>query len=95
MLSANQKKAIIDKFKKEEGDTGSPEVQIALINARINYLTEHFKEHSKDFHSKQGLFKLVGKQRTLLQYLHNSDIDRYRKLIQKLGLRDRLAVRPR
>lgn len=92
MLNVEEKKEIIDKFKRKEGDTGSPEVQIALINARINYLTEHFKKHKKDNHSRQGLFKLVGKQRDLLKYLHDSDIDRYRQLIQELGIRDRFGV---
>jgi len=92
MLNAGQKKAIIDKFAQKEGDTGSPEVQIALMNARINYLTEHFKEHPKDSHSRQGLFRLVGQQRDLLRYLHNMDIDRYRELIQELGIRDRFSV---
>lgn len=95
MLNAEQKKAIVDKFKRKEVDTGSPEVQIALMAARIKYLTEHFKEHRKDSHSRQGLFKLVGKQRALLRYLHNKDINRYRKVIQELGIRDRFAVSTR
>ena len=93
MLSAEQKKDIIEKFKRNEGDTGSPEVQIALMNARIQYLTEHFREHPKDVHSRQGLFRLVGNQRNLLRYLHDSDIGRYRKLVQELGIRDRFVIR--
>lgn len=92
MLNAEKKKEIIDNFKRKEGDTGSPEVQIALMNERIKYLTEHFKKHKKDAHSRQGLFKLVGKQRDLLKYLHDTDIDRYRELIQELGIRDRFGI---
>jgi small subunit ribosomal protein S15 len=92
MLNAEEKTEIIDKFKRKDGDTGSPEVQIALMNARIKYLTEHFKKHKKDTHSRQGLFRLVGKQRDLLRYLHDTDIDKYRELIQELGIRDRFAI---
>ena len=72
---------------KHEGDTGSPEVQVALLTARIEGLTGHFKEHKKDFHSRRGLLKLVGQRRNLLNYLKSKDIQRYRALIEKLGLR--------
>jgi small subunit ribosomal protein S15 len=81
------KKAIIAKFATHEGDTGSPEVQIALLSDRISYLTDHFKEHGKDHHSRRGLLKMVGQRRSLLKYLQNKDINRYRSLIQELGLR--------
>ncbi len=86
-LTPEQKKQIIDEYKRHEGDTGSPEVQIALLTARINYLTEHLKTHKKDFHSRYGLVKLVGQRRQLLNYLADQDIQRYRELVQKLGLR--------
>lgn len=82
-----QKQAVIEAHAKHEGDTGSPEVQIALLTARIEGLTEHFKTHKKDFHSRQGLLKLVGQRRKLLNYLKSKDIQRYRALIEKLGLR--------
>jgi small subunit ribosomal protein S15 len=81
------KKEIIEKFATHEGDTGSPEVQIALISDRITSLTEHFRTHAKDHHSRRGLLQLVGQRRSLLQYLKNKDINRYRTLIQALGLR--------
>lgn len=87
VMDGEQKKSIISAHAKHEGDTGSPEVQVALITARIAYLTEHFKAHKKDFHSRQGLLKLVGKRRNLLNYLRKTDIQRYRALIEKLGLR--------
>lgn len=93
MLNAERKKEIIDQFKRKEGDTGSSEVQIALLTERINCLTEHLTKHKKDSHSRQGLFKLVGQRRDLLKYLHNSDIDKYRGLIQELGIRDRFGIR--
>jgi small subunit ribosomal protein S15 len=86
-MTPEEKAKIIDEFKQHDGDTGSPEVQVALLTARINYLTEHFKVHKKDFHSRTGLLKLVGKRRNLLKYLKNKDIERYRNLIKRLGLR--------
>ena len=87
VLDAGQKKSVIDEHAKHEGDTGSPEVQIALLTARIQDLTGHFKEHKKDFHSRQGLLKLVGRRRNLLNYLRKTDVQRYRSIIEKLGLR--------
>lgn len=87
VMDGEQKKAVIDAHAKHEGDTGSPEVQVALLTARITYLTDHFKSHKKDFHSRQGLLKLVGKRRNLLNYLRETDVQRYRALIEKLGLR--------
>ena len=85
--STARKEEIIKKFATHEGDTGSPEVQIALISDRIVYLTDHFKGHAKDHHSRRGLLKLVGQRRSLLQYLKKKDINRYRTLIQELGIR--------
>ena len=82
-----KKKEIISRFATHEGDTGSPEVQIALISDRITYLTEHFQTHAKDHHSRRGLLKLVGQRRSLLQYLRKKDINRYRTVIQALGIR--------
>ena len=82
-----KKREIIEKFKTHETDTGSSEVQIALLSDRINYLTEHFKVHKKDHHSRRGLLKLVGQRRRLLQYLKQTDIAKYRDLIQELGIR--------
>jgi len=82
-----QKQEIIRKFQIHPEDTGSPEVQIAILTKRIEYLTEHFKVHKKDFHSRRGLLKLVGRRRHLLNYLKSKNIDRYRKLILELGLR--------
>ena len=87
VMTPEEKAKIIDEFKQHDGDTGSPEVQVALLTARIKYLTEHFKVHKKDFHSRTGLLKLVGKRRNLLKYLKNKDIERYRNLIKRLGLR--------
>ena len=81
------KTQIIQDFARHEGDTGSPEVQVALLTARINHLTEHLKEHKKDNHSRRGLFKMVGQRRGLLKYLEKTDIERYRSLIERLGLR--------
>ena len=81
------KKEIIAKFGRNPEDTGSPEVQVALLTARINHLTEHLKEHKKDHHSRRGLLKMVGQRRGLLAYLKKTDIERYRALIEKLGLR--------
>jgi small subunit ribosomal protein S15 len=86
-LTAEKKGEIIQKFKVHESDTGSPEVQVALLTERITYLTEHFKVHKKDFHSRRGLLKLVGQRRRLLDYLKSKDVERYRKLIKELGLR--------
>jgi small subunit ribosomal protein S15 len=85
--STARKEEIIKKFATKEGDTGSPEVQVALISDRITYLTDHFKTHAKDHHSRRGLLKLVGQRRSLLQYLKKKDINRYRTLIQELGIR--------
>jgi len=82
-----QKDSIIDEFRTHPTDTGSPEVQIALLTRRIQYLTEHFKEYKKDFHSRRGLLRMVGRRRRLLEYLKNKDITRYRQLVDKLGLR--------
>jgi len=81
------KKEIITKHARAEGDTGSPEVQIALLTARINHLTEHLKVHKKDFHSRRGLLKLVGQRRGLLGYIQRTDIMKYRALLAELGLR--------
>ncbi len=86
-MDAAQKKNVITSYAKHEGDTGSPEVQIALLTARINGLSDHFKEHKKDFHSRAGLLKLVGQRRKLLKFLRKTDVQRYRALIEKLGLR--------
>jgi small subunit ribosomal protein S15 len=82
-----KKQEIIEKFMRHEGDTGSPEVQIALLTERINHLTSHLKDHKKDHHSRRGLLMMVGKRRGLLNYLMNEDIQRYRDIIEKLGLR--------
>jgi small subunit ribosomal protein S15 len=81
------KKEIIEKFATHKGDTGSPEVQIALLSNRIIYLTDHFKSHAKDHHSRRGLLKMVGQRRSLLKYLKKKDVKRYRTLIQELGIR--------
>jgi len=87
MITTEMKKEIMEKYARCEGDTGSPEVQIALLTARINDLNEHFKANPKDHHSRRGLLKMVGQRRNLLAYLKNKDIARYRSLIEKLGLR--------
>ncbi|WP_303720947.1 30S ribosomal protein S15 [Malonomonas rubra] len=87
MLGTERKQEIINEFKRHEGDTGSPEVQIALLSERISYLTEHFKTHKKDHHSRRGLLKMVGQRRRLLDYLIKQDIDRYRVIIKALGIR--------
>lgn len=81
------KRELIEKYKKHESDTGSPEVQIGLLTHRISYLTEHLKEHKKDHHSRRGLLMLVGKRRRLLNYVKRSDVQRYRSIIETLGLR--------
>jgi small subunit ribosomal protein S15 len=86
-MSAEAKQAVIDKYKRADNDTGSPEVQVALLTSRIVELTEHFKTHKKDNHSRRGLVRLVNSRRKLLDYLKNKDIDRYRELITSLGLR--------
>lgn len=87
VMDAEAKKTVISNHARHDGDTGSPEVQIALLTARIEGLTSHFKIHKKDFHSRTGLLKLVGQRRKLLNYLKNTNIQRYRALIEKLGLR--------
>ena len=87
MLTKENKEEIVKKYGVHEGDTGSPEVQIALLTARISYLTEHLKEHKKDHHSRRGLLKMVGQRRRLLSYLNKKDITRYRELIAQLNLR--------
>lgn len=87
VLNTEAKKEIIEKFKLHGKDTGSPEVQIALLSNRINYLTEHFKVHKKDHHSRRGLLKLVGQRRKLLNYLKKSDLNRYMQVIKELGIR--------
>lgn len=86
-LTTEQKQEIIDRYRLHNSDTGSPEVQVAILSERITYLTDHFKSHAKDHHSRRGLIKLVGQRRRLLNYLKNKDIDRYRTLIEQLGLR--------
>ena len=86
-LLTERKKEIIEGFKTHPTDTGSPEVQIAILSERINYLTEHFKTHIKDHHSRRGLLQLVGQRRHLLDYLKTKDVERYRALIQRLGIR--------
>ena len=82
-----QKNEVIESYRTHDSDTGSPEVQIALLTSRIKHLTEHFKVHAKDHHSRQGLLKMVGRRRRLLDYLKKKDFDRYQSLIQRLGLR--------
>jgi small subunit ribosomal protein S15 len=86
-LSVEKKQEIIDQFKQHENDTGSPEVQIALLTNRIQHLTEHFKTHKHDYHSRNGLLQLVGQRRKLLNYLRKKDVNRYRELIKRLNLR--------
>ena len=87
VMTPDRKKAIIENFKVHPSDTGSPEVQIALLSERISYLTEHFKTHQKDHHSRRGLLKLVGQRRQLLNYLKRKSIDRYNTVVERLGLR--------
>ncbi|NLT34709.1 MAG: 30S ribosomal protein S15 [Gaiellales bacterium] len=87
MLSKERKTEIIDRFKKHETDTGSPEVQVAILTEQINVLTEHLKIHKKDHHSRRGLLKMVGQRRRLLNYLQSEDVERYRGLVKALGLR--------
>ena len=86
-LSGAQKSSIIEEYKRDEADTGSPEVQVALLSARINELTEHFDKNKKDHHSRRGLLRMVNNRRKLLDYLKAKDIERYREVIKRLGLR--------
>jgi len=86
-LSAERKQALVQEYATKKGDTGSPEVQVAILSERINYLTEHFKTHVKDHHSRRGLLKLVGQRRRLLDYVKRKDADRYAELIKRLGIR--------
>ena len=86
-LTKDRKTELIGSYKTHEIDTGSPEVQVAILSERINYLTDHFKAHAKDHHSRRGLLMLVGRRRRLLDYLRRNDVERYRALIAKLGLR--------
>ncbi|HEX3046097.1 MAG TPA: 30S ribosomal protein S15 [Bacillota bacterium] len=86
-LAVDKKQEIISKYRLHDSDTGSPEVQIAILTERINYLTEHLKIHKKDHHSRRGLLKMVGQRRGLLNYLSDKDIQRYRSIIERLGLR--------
>lgn len=87
MLTPDQKQQLIEKYRLHDSDTGSPEVQIAILTERISYLTEHLKEHKKDHHSRRGLLKMVGQRRGLLNYLRDNNIDRYRTILEKLNLR--------
>jgi len=87
VLGTDRKQEIINDYKRHEGDTGSPEVQVALLTERITYLTDHFKTHKKDHHSRRGLLKMVGQRRRLLDYLIKQDVGRYKTIIQSLGLR--------
>ena len=87
VLETEKKQEVINKFQSHEKDTGSAEVQIALLTTRITYLTEHFRSHKKDFHSRRGLLKLVNQRRKLLEYLKNKDVPRYKKILQELNLR--------
>lgn len=87
MLGVGEKREIIEKFRLHESDTGSPEVQIAILTKRIQDLTEHLRAHKKDYHSRRGLLKMVGRRRALLNYLRDTDTNRYRRLIGELGLR--------
>jgi small subunit ribosomal protein S15 len=86
-LTKDKKQELIGKFGREAGDTGSTEVQVALLTERINHLTEHLRQHSKDHHSRRGLLMMVGKRRRLLRYLESADLERYRKVVADLGLR--------
>jgi small subunit ribosomal protein S15 len=87
VFSTDEKKKLINKFKLHESDTGSPEVQVGLLTHRISYLTEHLKVHNKDHHSRRGLLMLVGRRRRLLNYVKNKDVNRYRAIIETLGLK--------
>ncbi|MEK6758421.1 MAG: 30S ribosomal protein S15 [Deltaproteobacteria bacterium] len=87
MLATEKKQEIIESYKTHEGDTGSPEVQVALLSERISSLSGHFKTHKSDHHSRRGLLKMVGKRRRLLDYVKRKDVDRYKSLVERLGLR--------
>lgn len=87
MMEKDKKQELIGDFKLHESDTGSPEVQIAILSERIKYLTEHFKTHKKDHHSRRGLLKMVGRRRRLLDYLKSRNVDRYKVIIERLGIR--------
>ena len=87
MLTQERKQEVIKTFKRKETDTGSPEVQIAILTERVNYLTDHFKTHADDHHSRRGLLRLVGQRRSLLEYLKKKDAARYKTVVDKLGLR--------
>ncbi len=86
-LTRDKKTEIVNAYRKHSADTGSPEVQVALLSERISYLTDHFKVHAKDHHSRRGLLKLVGRRRRLLDYLKSKDVERYRTVIERLGMR--------
>ncbi len=86
-LSAEQVRKVVEEYQTAPGDTGSPEVQVALLSARIDHLSKHFAEHKKDHHSRRGLLKMVNQRRKLLAYVRNKDVARYKSLIQRLGLR--------
>lgn len=88
-LDPSRKQSIIGEYRRHENDTGSPEVQIALLTERINQLTEHLKVHTKDFHSRRGLYKMVGQRRRLLNYLRDKDVERFRAVVERLGIRMR------
>ena len=92
-IDAAKKKEVIQQHQIHQQDTGSPEAQVAIFNARIRELTEHFRTHRKDYHSRYGLFRLVGKQRRLLRYLYKKDATRYYRLINELGIRDTIGTR--
>lgn len=87
MVSTEEKRGLISRYRRHEHDTGSPEVQIAILTKRINSLTEHLRVHRKDHHSRRGLLKMVGQRRALLNYLRNTDVNRYHQIISDLGLR--------
>ena len=87
MISKENKQSLIESYKRHEGDTGSPEVQIAILSKRINELTDHLRSHKKDHHSRRGLYKMIGQRRGLLNYLMKKDVERYRSIIEQLGLR--------
>ena len=92
-ISAAEKQELMQQHQLHQQDTGSPEAQVAILTARIRQLTEHFQTHRKDYHSRYGLFRLVGKQRRLLRYLHKKDVTRYYRLINELGIRDTIGSR--
>lgn len=92
-IGASEKKELIQKYQIHQQDTGSPEAQVAILTARIRQLTEHFQTHRKDYHSRHGLFRLVGKQRRLLRYLYKKDVTRYYRLINELDIRDTIGLK--